>query len=103
MAFFASYKQQNRQHMWYKLGSFVLRYRVALITLLLAATAFMGYHASKVQMSYDFARAIPTDNPKYLDYIAFKKQFGEDGRLLVIGVQEMDWYKKWTMAVISWW
>ena len=87
MAFFASYKQQNRQHMWYKLGSFVLKYRLALITLLLAATAFMGYHASKVQMSYDFARAIPTDNPKYLDYIAFKQQFGEDGRLLVIGVQ----------------
>lgn len=50
-------------------------------------TAFMGYHASKVQLSYDFARAIPTDNPKYHDYQEFKKKFGEDGNLLVIGIQ----------------
>ncbi len=73
--------------MWYRLGSFILRYRIVLITLLLAATGFMAWQASQVQMSYDFARAIPTDNPKYRDYIAFKKQFGEDGSLLVIGIQ----------------
>jgi predicted RND superfamily exporter protein len=73
--------------MWKQLASLVLRYRIPLMILLLMATAFMGYHASKVQMSYEFARAIPTDNPKYKDYLAFKKQFGEDGSLLVIGVQ----------------
>lgn len=36
-----------------------------LLILLIAATVFMGYEASKVKMSYDFAKAIPTDNPKY--------------------------------------
>lgn len=50
-------------------------------------TVFMGYHASKVTLSYDFARAIPTDNPKYQAYIDFKKKFGDDGNLLVLGVQ----------------
>lgn len=73
--------------MWHQLGSFVLKYRLPLIILLLGATAFMGYKASKVQMSYEFAKAIPTNNPKYQDYIAFKKQFGEDGNMLVVGVQ----------------
>ena len=73
--------------MWHQLGSFVLKNRLVLILLLLLATAFMGYHASKVEMSYEFARAIPTDNPKYQAYIAFKKQFGEDGNLVVIGIQ----------------
>ncbi|ULQ51216.1 efflux RND transporter permease subunit [Flavihumibacter fluvii] len=73
--------------MWQKLGSLVLKYRIPLLISLLAATAFMGYHASKIQMSYEFSRAIPTNNPKYKDYIAFKQQFGEDGNLLVIGVQ----------------
>ncbi|ULQ55108.1 MMPL family transporter [Flavihumibacter rivuli] len=73
--------------MWYKLGSAVLKYRVVLLALLLALTGVMGYFASKVQMSYEFSKAIPTDNLKYRDYQAFKKQFGEDGNLLVVGIQ----------------
>ncbi len=73
--------------MWQKLGAFVLRYRIPLMIGLLAATAFMAYHASRIEMSYEFSRAIPTNNSKYKDYIAFKQQFGEDGNLLVVGVQ----------------
>ena len=73
--------------MWYRLGRFILQNRIALLLLLLALTGVMGYHASKVQLSYDFARAIPVDNPKYHDYQEFKKKFGEDGNLLVIGIQ----------------
>ncbi|MES2777114.1 MAG: MMPL family transporter [Bacteroidota bacterium] len=73
--------------MWYKLGQFVLKYRIALLIVLFAATGFMGWHASKVTISYEFAKAIPTDNPKYVEYMAFKKQFGEDGSVLVVGVQ----------------
>jgi predicted RND superfamily exporter protein len=73
--------------MWGNIAGFVLRFRLLLLTLLIAATAFMGYHASKVQLSYEFARAVPIDNPKYVAYQNFKKTFGEDGNLLVIGVQ----------------
>jgi predicted RND superfamily exporter protein len=40
-----------------------------------------------VQLSYDFSRAIPINNAKYKAYQEFKKQFGEDGNLLVIGIQ----------------
>jgi len=47
----------------------------------------MAYFASKVQLSYEFAKAIPTDNPKYQEYLSFREKFGEDGNLLVIGVQ----------------
>jgi predicted RND superfamily exporter protein len=45
----------------------------------------LGYQGSKVQLSYDFSRAIPTDHPKYLAYLDFKKTFGEDGNLLTVG------------------
>lgn len=45
-------------------------------------------------MSYDFSRAIPTDNPKSIVYQAFKEKFGEDGNLLVIGIQSGDLFKK---------
>ncbi|MCU0380320.1 MAG: MMPL family transporter [Chitinophagaceae bacterium] len=73
--------------MWKKIGEAVLRYRLPLLVFLAVTTVIMGYFASKVKMSYDFAKAIPVDNPKYKDYLAFKKQFGEDGNLLAIGIQ----------------
>lgn len=73
--------------MWHRIATFVLRFRILLLVLLLAATAVMGYFASKVELSYEFTNAIPTDNPKYQDYQKFRKQYGEDGNMMVIGVQ----------------
>lgn len=71
--------------MWKALGKAVLKYRISLIIIMSALTIFLGYYASKVELSYEFSRAIPTDNPKYIEYLEFKKKFGEDGNLLTIG------------------
>jgi len=73
--------------MWQSLGRFILKYRLPLLLVLAALTGFMAWQASKVQLSYDFSRAIPVNNPKYKDYQEFRKKFGEDGNLLVIGIQ----------------
>ena len=58
-----------------------------MLILLLLVTCVMGFYASKVKLSYEFSKAIPTDNPKYKEYIAFKQKFGDDGNLLVAGIQ----------------
>jgi predicted RND superfamily exporter protein len=50
-------------------------------------TAFFAWQASKVELSYEFSRAIPTDHPKYKTYQEFRQKFGEDGNLLVIGIE----------------
>ena len=73
--------------MWQSLGRFILKYRLPLLLVLAALTGFMAWQASKVELSYDFSRAIPVNNPKYKDYQEFRKKFGEDGNLLVIGIQ----------------
>ena len=73
--------------MWQRLGKFVLHYRLALLIALFAITGMMGYFANKVTLSYEFAKAIPADNPKYLDYVAFRQKFGDDGNLLVVGIK----------------
>ncbi|HMH20906.1 MAG TPA: MMPL family transporter [Puia sp.] len=73
--------------MWESIARLVLKFRLLLLVLLLSVTAFMGYHASRVKMSYDNTRTIPADNPKNLEYQAFRQKFGEDGNLLVVGVQ----------------
>lgn len=73
--------------MWRTLARLILRYGYLWLAILIAITAFLGWQASKVQLSYEFSRAIPTDHPKYIDYQQFRNQFGEDGNLLVIGIQ----------------
>ncbi|MBS1509738.1 MAG: MMPL family transporter [Bacteroidetes bacterium] len=73
--------------MWQRSGLFVLKNRLVLLLILLAATGYMGYEASKVTLSYEFAKAIPVDNPKYRDYQDFLKRFGDDGNTLVVGVK----------------
>ena len=80
--------------MWQRLAKFVLKNRFVLLCLLLTMTVWMGFYASKVKLSYEFSRAIPTDNPKYLDYVSFKKTFGDDGNMLVIGVQTKDFFNQ---------
>ena len=73
--------------MWQSLGKLVLKFRGSLLVLLLLITVVMGFYASKVKLSYEFSKAIPTDNPKYKEYLAFKQKFGDDGNLLVAGIQ----------------
>jgi len=73
--------------MWKSVARVILRYGYFWLALLLILTGFFAWQASKVQLSYEFSRAIPTDNPKYIEYQAFRKKFGEDGNLLVVGIQ----------------
>lgn len=90
--------------MWHRIAAFIISFRVLLLILLLGITAFMGYQATKVQLSYDSTGAIPTDNPKYLEYQDFKKQFGQDGTMMVVGVQtdrffDADFFNAYTELV----
>ncbi|HEY0272403.1 MAG TPA: MMPL family transporter, partial [Chitinophaga sp.] len=52
----------------------------------------MGYYAKQVQLSYEFTGAIPTDNPKFREYQQFKQKFGEDGNMLVLAVQNPQFF-----------
>lgn len=71
--------------MWTNLARLVLKNRLPVLIFLLITTVIMGYFASQVKMSYEFARAIPTDHPKYKEYQDFRKKFGDDGNTMVIG------------------
>lgn len=73
--------------MWRILALFVLKYRRGLLIVLFGLTVLMGFYASKVKLSYEFSKAIPTDNIKYRDYQSFRQKFGDDGNLLLVGVQ----------------
>ena len=84
--------------MWTSLAKWVLKFRLPLLILIALVTALMGYFASRLQLSYEFSKSIPTTHPKYLEYQEFRSHFGDDGELLVVGLQTNDFY---TLPVFS--
>jgi predicted RND superfamily exporter protein len=73
--------------MWQTFGTFILRNRFWLLIALGAITILAAYEATKVQLSYDFAKTVPADDPDYIEYIKFKQTFGEDGSVLAVGIK----------------
>src|SRR6267154_531029 len=78
--------------MWDKIASFIIRFRLLLIVLIVLITIVMGYFATKVEMSYDLARTVPPDDPEMVFLQEFKKQFGEDANVIGIGLQDSSIY-----------
>ena len=71
--------------MWYRLGQKIVKYKVASLFVLTVATLVMGYFAAQIKLSYEFTKAIPEDNEKFVVYKRFVQQFGVDGTTMVIG------------------
>ena len=74
--------------MWKYFSSKLLRNKAIFTTIVLLITAFMGFETSKVELSYDFAQILPDTDSTYIEYQNFKKHFGEDGNVMVIGFQD---------------
>ncbi|MCC7050377.1 MAG: MMPL family transporter, partial [Bacteroidia bacterium] len=87
--------------MWRKLARVLLRNKLAFVLAILLVSVFMAFEASKMELSYEFAKILPADDPTFVEYQNFKKQFGEDGNVMVIGFADSnlfslnkfnDWY-----------
>ncbi len=78
--------------MWDKVAQFIIRFRLALIVVIVLITAVMGYYATKVEMSYDLARTVPADDPEMVFLQTFKKQFGEDANIIAVGCKDSSVY-----------
>ncbi|TYZ11446.1 MMPL family transporter [Hymenobacter lutimineralis] len=79
--------------MWSKLALFIIKNRRILVLLLAAITVFMGWQARKVEMTYDFAQVVRPDDPDMVYFQRFKQRFGEDGNVLVLGMQDSSVYQ----------
>ncbi len=79
--------------MWKYFSGVLLRHKLAFTLALLAVTGFMVYETSKIELSYDFAKILPDDDSSYVEYVRFKKQFGEDGNVMVIGFEDKDLFR----------
>lgn len=86
--------------MWTFLVRFILRNRLGILIGVVLITGFMAYEATKVTLSYEMARILPASDSVSIKYDQFKKQFGEDGSVIVIGVKdprlfELEFFRDW--------
>ncbi len=88
--------------MWRFLANKILRNKIAFIAVLSIITVFMGYQATKIELTYTYPQILPANDSAYIDYENFRKMFGEDGSVMVIGIEDKnlfelkkfnDWYE----------
>ncbi len=72
------------------ISRFILRNRFLLVVVLILMTIFMAYKGKDVKLSYDNAPMLPDKDSTRIQYLEFKKLFGEDGNLIVVGAINPD-------------
>jgi predicted RND superfamily exporter protein len=80
--------------MWYRLGQNILKYKKTYLFFILLSTVVMGYFAAQIKLSYEYTKAIPSDNPKFIVYNEFVKKYGVDGTTVVVGFETDHFYSK---------
>ncbi|MCU0450278.1 MAG: MMPL family transporter [Bernardetiaceae bacterium] len=79
--------------MWEKIAAFAIRQRWPILAGVVALVAFMGWQARKAEMSYDFAKIVPPDDPEMVYFQQFLRTFGEDANLFVVGLKDSSLYR----------
>jgi uncharacterized protein len=78
--------------MWKKFSGILLRNKLLFTLAIVLPTLFMGWRASQMELSYDFAKILPADDPTFIEYKEFKKRFGEDGNVMIIGFADKNFF-----------
>lgn len=73
--------------MWEKLSKFILAKRYLILGFFLLATLLMAWQGSKVRLSFNAGKMLPLTDSAYIKYDRFKQLFGEDGSVMVLGIQ----------------
>ncbi len=73
--------------MWFKFSRIILKNRVLFLIILGVITIFLGYNAQFAKMSYQLAQMLPKSDTTFIEYQNFKKTFGKDGSVVVVGIE----------------
>ena len=79
-----------------KLAHSIIKYRLFLLIVIGIFTAFMAYKAKDVEMNYSFIKAVPDDDQDMEYYQSFRKTFGEDGNVVIVGFNSADIYTEFS-------
>ena len=72
---------------WNWIGTQILKFKLAILGVLFFSTIWLAYTASQIQLSYELAKILPQSDTHFQYYESFKKKYGEDGNVMVIGLE----------------
>jgi predicted RND superfamily exporter protein len=87
---------------WKNIATLILKNRLIVLISVIALSAFMGFKASKVKITFNGGKVLPVTDSAYIRYNQFKKMFGQDASSMVIGIKSdkifdkdvfNDWYQ----------
>ncbi len=73
---------------WETIARIILRNRITILAIIIALTVLMAMQWKHMRFSYTEANLLPKDHTVNSDYEAFLKVFGEEGNLIVLGIQD---------------
>lgn len=74
--------------MWAIIARFILRNRFAIIIGFGLITVLMAFYARQAEISYEPPKLLPDHDSTAVEYLEFKKRFGQDGSVMVIGISD---------------
>ena len=85
---------------WHRLSLIILKNRPYFLAGVALMTLFMIFMATKVQISSELPKILPKTDSRFQLYESFKKRFGEDGSVMVIGVEtdkmfQLPFFQNW--------
>ncbi len=73
---------------WNSIARLILRNRIVIIVLILIGTYLLSTQWKNMQFSYTEANLMPDDHEVNVSYNDFLEKFGEEGNLILLGVQD---------------
>jgi len=75
------------------IATFAIRFRIPILIALVLSTAYFAYRGTELTMSYKLAQLLPKSDSSYIAYENFKKNYGQDGSIVIIAVKDKDFWK----------
>lgn len=80
--------------MWRKIAHFILNNRLVLLISVILLTVFWSYMAAvHLELNHKFGDMVPSKDSSMIVYNNLKKEFGEDGMVMVIGIKDKELFK----------
>jgi predicted RND superfamily exporter protein len=79
---------------WKKLSDFILNNRLSILISIGVLTLLMAFEASKVRVTFNGGRVLPVTDSAFIRYNQFKKTFGQDASVMVLGIKSDQLFTK---------
>jgi uncharacterized protein len=88
------------KNIWHSLSVFILKNRPVFLAAVAILALSMGFLATKFQVASELPKILPQTDNRFQLYESFKKRFGEDGSIMVLGVEtdkmfQLNFFQEW--------